>query len=127
MLMMPLPAAYHFPNDEPELDRLNHQHEIFRILLDGRKYLAPLSHENPPRRILDVATGTGQWAIEMGDEFPQASIIGTDLSPVQPEMVPPNVRFLIDDGCVRLLPPSRTRACVQARENLLEEITNTTP
>jgi predicted O-methyltransferase YrrM len=91
-------SAYHFPNDELELDRLDSQHEILRILLDGRNYLAPLSHENPPRKILDIATGTGRWAIEMGDEFPRTSIIGTDLSPVQPEMVPPNVRFCIDDG-----------------------------
>ena len=91
-------AAYHFPNDEPELVRQNNQHDIIGILLDGRKYLAPLSRRNPPRKILDIATGTGLWAIEMGDEFPLSSIIGTDLSPIQPDLVPPNVRFYIDDG-----------------------------
>jgi SAM-dependent methyltransferase len=90
-------VAYHFPNDEPELERQNNQHDIIGILLDGRKYLAPLSRDNPPRKILDIATGTGLWAIEMGDEFPHSSVIGTDLSPIQPELVPPNVRFYIDD------------------------------
>ncbi|GAB1311181.1 Putative Trans-aconitate 2-methyltransferase [Madurella fahalii] len=91
-------GSYHFPNDEPELDRLNLQHAIIKTLLDGRNYLAPLSHESPPRKILDIATGTGLWAIEIGDEFPNTSIIGTDLSPVQPEMVPPSVRFYVDDA-----------------------------
>ncbi|KXX76222.1 Demethylmenaquinone methyltransferase [Madurella mycetomatis] len=91
-------GSYHFPNDEPELERQSNQHYIIKILLDGRNYLAPLSHENPPRKILDIATGTGLWAIEMGDEFPHSTIIGTDLSPVQPGLVPPNVRFYVDDA-----------------------------
>lgn len=97
-------TAYYFPNDDPELDRLDVQHEIIKILLDGRSYLAPLSKENPPRRILDIATGTGRWAIEMGDEFPSTTVIGTDLSPVQPDLVPPNVRFYVDDACAPPLP-----------------------
>lgn len=33
----------------------------------------------------------------MGDEYPSASILGIDLSPIQPEWVPPNVRFMADD------------------------------
>jgi len=90
------------PNDELETDRMDNQYEILKILLDGRHYLAPLSRENPPRKILDVATGTGRWAIEMADEFPEAQIIGTDLSPIQPQMVPPNLRFYIDDGSVTI-------------------------
>ena len=44
------------------------------------------------------AAGTGIWAIEMGDMFPSAEIIGTDLSPGQAQWVPPNVRFEIDDA-----------------------------
>ena len=34
----------------------------------------------------------------MGDEFPDAEIIGTDLSATQPSWVPPNVKFEIDDA-----------------------------
>lgn len=48
--------------------------------------------------ILDIGTGTGQWAIEMGDEFPDAEVQGTDLSPIQPSSVPENVHFFIDDA-----------------------------
>ncbi|KXX74698.1 Trans-aconitate 2-methyltransferase [Madurella mycetomatis] len=91
-------GSYHMPNDEAETERLNDQYEVTKIILDGRLYLAPLSHENPPRKILDIATGTGRWAIEMADEFPDAQVIGTDLSPIQPNIVPPNLRFEIDDG-----------------------------
>lgn len=87
--------AYHFPNDPNELDRLDFQYEMLKFLFHGQTYFAPLSD---PRQILDIGTGTGQWCIEMGDEFPNAEVQGTDLSPIQPSSVPENVRFFIDDA-----------------------------
>lgn len=30
---------------------------------------------------------------------PSAKVIGTDLSPIQPSLVPPNLQFEIDDCC----------------------------
>lgn len=30
--------------------------------------------------------------------YPEATIIGTDLSPIQPSWVPPNVQFFVDDA-----------------------------
>lgn len=33
----------------------------------------------------------------MGEEFPSARVLGIDLSPIQPDWVPPNVRFQVDD------------------------------
>lgn len=33
----------------------------------------------------------------MGDLFPGAEVLGLDLSPIQPQWVPPNVRFMVDD------------------------------
>jgi cyclopropane fatty-acyl-phospholipid synthase-like methyltransferase len=47
--------------------------------------------------VLDLGTGTGIWAIDFADEYPSASVIGTDLSPIQPHWIPPNVRFEIED------------------------------
>ncbi|KAJ6259008.1 hypothetical protein Dda_5904 [Drechslerella dactyloides] len=44
-----------------------------------------------------LGTGTGIWAIDFADEFPEARIRGVDLSPTQPEWVPENVLFEIDD------------------------------
>jgi hypothetical protein len=33
----------------------------------------------------------------VGDLYPAANILGVDLSPIQPEWVPPNVKFMVDD------------------------------
>lgn len=51
------------------------------LLCGGRLHIAPLVH---PKTILDIGTGTGIWAMEMADQYPESMIIGTDLSPVQP-------------------------------------------
>lgn len=67
-------------------------------LMGGKLFFAPVSAEAPPRYILDLATGIGDWPIEMADEFPDSQIIATDLSPIQPVIVPPNVRFYIEDS-----------------------------
>ncbi|KAL2018066.1 hypothetical protein VTK56DRAFT_1298 [Thermocarpiscus australiensis] len=49
-------------------------------------------------RVLDIGTGTGIWAIQLGDDYPEvAEIVGNDLSPIQPQWCPPNVRFTVDN------------------------------
>lgn len=92
------PAAYVFPNDHLEQERLDLQNTALVHLFGGKLYFAPLSQETPPKMVLDIATGTGDWAIQMGDEFPSSEIIATDLSPIQPEDVPPNVSFFVEDS-----------------------------
>lgn len=74
-------GKYMLPNDKREQDRLDLQHHSFRIMLDGKLHLAPISY---PQRILDLATGTGIWAIEFAQEYPETVVIGTDLSLIQP-------------------------------------------
>ncbi|OAG39697.1 hypothetical protein AYO21_05972 [Fonsecaea monophora] len=88
-------GAYTLPNDELEQARLDLLHHVFRLTLDGRLFRAPILAS--PQRVLDFGTGTGIWAVDFADEFPMASVIGTDLSPIQPDVVPPNVRFYVDD------------------------------
>jgi len=87
--------AYHFPNDSTEIDRLGLHHTLLKAVFHNRLHYAPLFS---PKNILDIGTGTGSWAIEMGDAFPHATVQGTDLSPIQPTSVPQNVQFFIDDA-----------------------------
>lgn len=92
--------AYAFPNDLLEQERLALQGEILRQLFGEKLFFSPLIKSMPPRAILDIATGLGDWAIQMGDLFPDSQVIGTDLSPIQPVDVPPNVNFYVEDSCV---------------------------
>ncbi|KAL1967854.1 hypothetical protein VTN77DRAFT_2543 [Rasamsonia byssochlamydoides] len=88
-------GSYQFPNDEWEQARLDMVHHVVYRLLGDRLFLAPINPQG--MRILDIGTGTGIWPIEMGDLYPSAQIVGNDLSPIQPQWVPQNVQFLVDD------------------------------
>ncbi|KAI1063365.1 hypothetical protein LB506_012873 [Fusarium annulatum] len=80
--------------DEAELDRIDMCHAKYCALIGKNRYLAPLEK---PQRILDLGCGTGIWSIEMAEEFPSAEVIGTDVAPTQPDWVPPNCHFEVDD------------------------------
>jgi hypothetical protein len=81
------------------------QHHLFLLTVSGHLYLAPIKDlPTGVHNVLDIATGTGIWAIEFGtylcpifnrswlltttkaSEFPSANVIGIDLSPIQPEL-----------------------------------------
>ncbi|GAB1211559.1 hypothetical protein ATERTT37_000682 [Aspergillus terreus] len=89
-------GAYWGPNDDIQNEQLDIAHHMFTMLLDNRLVLAPINKNI--QNVLDVGTGTGIWAIDFADEYPSAQVIGTDLSPIQPSFVPPNLRFEIDDA-----------------------------
>lgn len=65
------------------------------MILGGELLTAPLI--SSPKRVLDVGTGTGIWAIEFADQHPNTTVLGTDLSPIQPNWVPPNLQFYVED------------------------------
>jgi SAM-dependent methyltransferase len=67
--------AYIFPRHPSEIDRLDLQHFALREAL-RRNYLPPIS---TPAAVLDVGCGTGQWAAEVCEEFPDALVVGLDL------------------------------------------------
>ena len=50
------------------------------MTLNNNLSLALLKQE--PRHVLDLATGTGVWAMEFALEHPTAAVIGNDLSPI---------------------------------------------
>ncbi|KAM0546460.1 hypothetical protein ACHAPJ_010816 [Fusarium lateritium] len=89
-------TRYFAPNDEQQKESMGLSHHYLTLLLDDQLYLSPLPKKI--NRVLDVGTGTGIWAIDFADEFPDVEVIGTDLSPIQPNWVPPNVKFEIDDA-----------------------------
>lgn len=85
---------YFLPNDAMEQDRLDMTHQLFYQLLGYSLYKAPISH---PGRVLDIATGTGIWAIQFAEQHPESTVIGTDLSLIQPPVNVSNVEFIRDD------------------------------
>ncbi|KAL1993648.1 hypothetical protein VTN49DRAFT_2317 [Thermomyces lanuginosus] len=87
-------GSYLLPNDETENNRMDMIHEMCLVLLRQKLYLAPIKS---PKRVIDLGTGTGMWAVDFADQHPEAEVIGCDLSPTQTPMVPPNVKFLVDD------------------------------
>ncbi|KAI3533649.1 hypothetical protein CSPX01_12574 [Colletotrichum filicis] len=95
-------GKYVIPNDEQENNRMDMQHHICLITLGGRLGLAPPCQPGVKvDRVLDVGTGTGIWAIQFGDDHPEAEasskVLGVDLSATQPDIVATNVKFEIDD------------------------------
>lgn len=86
---------YLLPNDDIELDREDMKHHMWMLVQEGKLHLAPI---NPnPQKILDLGTGSGIWAMQVADQYPSAEVIGTDISPVQPKWVPPNLQYEVDD------------------------------
>ncbi|KAK5053182.1 hypothetical protein LTR84_002156 [Exophiala bonariae] len=88
-------GSYILPEDDKEQDRLDLQHEMFLKSLDQKLHLAPI--DSKLHEVLDLGTGTGIWAIQFADEHPESSVLGIDLSPIQPTWIPPNCKFEVDD------------------------------
>ncbi|KAI9730205.1 MAG: hypothetical protein M1834_005969 [Cirrosporium novae-zelandiae] len=89
-------GRYDLPNDKAEQERLNLQHLLWVETLGGKLHAAPIPDD--VQDVLDIATGTGKWAIDFADIHPSARVIGVDLSPIQPVWVPPNCMFEVDDA-----------------------------
>ncbi|KAH6894485.1 methyltransferase [Thelonectria olida] len=91
-------GKYLFPNDETEQEREDLKHNLTVYLCDGESFFAPL-HEvfEKGGEVLDLGTGTGRWCIDLADEYPNCQFHGMDLSPIQPDWVPENVLFVVDD------------------------------
>ncbi|KAH6639667.1 S-adenosyl-L-methionine-dependent methyltransferase [Boeremia exigua] len=88
-------GTYYAPNDEAYSNYETIVHHLWLLTLHDQLFLAPIKD---PERVLDIGTGTGLWAIDMADYFPNAEITATDLSPIHPPNLPPNLTFEIDDA-----------------------------
>ncbi|KAF4467052.1 phosphoethanolamine n-methyltransferase 3 [Fusarium albosuccineum] len=74
------------PNDEQQQDAEDLMHELYKVILDGKLYEAPIPDFPQDAEL-----------VEFADEHPSAAVVGIDLSPIQPHFVPPNCRFKVDD------------------------------
>lgn len=68
-----------FNNISSKYDFLNRFLSAGIDILWRKAALAPLK-QNPPKTILDIATGTADFAIEAQKQFPNAQIVGVDIS-----------------------------------------------
>ncbi|KAM5349833.1 hypothetical protein ACJ41O_006338 [Fusarium nematophilum] len=76
-------GSYWAPNDDRQQDA---EDLIFTPLLSGT------IHKMFWTLVAGLASGS-----EFADMFPSADVLGVDLSPIQPNFVPPNCRFEVDD------------------------------
>jgi len=75
-------GQYLFPNDDKQNVQLDIFHHVYSLVMDGELFLSPLGSD--PKKILDLGTGTGIWAINVADRYPHCQVLGNDLSPIQP-------------------------------------------
>lgn len=68
---------YLFPRHPAEIPRLDLQHWALREVLGANL----LADARDPAMVLDVGCGTGQWALEVDEQFPRSTVIGLDLNP----------------------------------------------
>ena len=71
-----LGVPYALPQDSEEINRLDFQHYLLRHAFRGN-FAAPI---RKPQTILDVGCGTGRWAREMAQAFPDARVAGVDIN-----------------------------------------------
>ncbi|CAP70369.1 uncharacterized protein PODANS_3_4520, partial [Podospora anserina S mat+] len=111
-------SIYFAPVDDDEIERLHYQHELFNMVFENRLIFPPVPR---PRRILECGSGSGAWAIEVAEQYPEcevrmacfvsgvaypsgvsgenlSTVIGLDIYPYPvPEDIPDNVDFQVDD------------------------------
>ena len=91
-------AEYFLPDGDAEHNRLQILHQLYTHLQEGRSSYAYI----PPSatRILDIGTGTGEWAISTAERFRNAECIATDISSslCQLSKIPSNLFFELDDA-----------------------------
>ncbi|EMC93803.1 hypothetical protein BAUCODRAFT_44490, partial [Baudoinia panamericana UAMH 10762] len=62
-----------------EYQWLNFQHEAIRQIMHGTLIHSRIQS---PRKILDIGCGTGAVSVHLAERFPNAEVVGIDISPV---------------------------------------------
>ncbi|KAK0751040.1 S-adenosyl-L-methionine-dependent methyltransferase, partial [Schizothecium vesticola] len=88
-------GVYFGPVDDDEIERLQYLHGVFNMVFDNRLIFPPIPR---PRRILECGSGSGAWAAEVAEQYPECEVIGIDVYPYPiPEDAPGNFDFQVDD------------------------------
>lgn len=65
-------------------------------MVHNKLNFAPIREDS---RVLDIGTGTGIWAIEFAKRYTKSTVIGTDISLIQPRYsLPSNCSFEREDA-----------------------------
>ncbi|KAG6228811.1 hypothetical protein E4U25_007543 [Claviceps purpurea] len=86
--------GYLLPVDDDESDRLDFQHKLYLTVMNGNLGRAPVRE---PRQVLEVASGTGSWALDYAIANPACHVTGTDISAIQHAHSLPNLTFVLHD------------------------------
>ncbi|KAF2824040.1 PAP2-domain-containing protein [Ophiobolus disseminans] len=73
-----LPCVYLPNNDFKQQDLLSLQHQVFLHALQGKLTTTRILPST--RRILDLGTGPGHWAVAMAQKYPRSEVVGIDMT-----------------------------------------------
>jgi len=117
-------GIYPLPVDAREQERLTWQHRTLHALI-GEHYVGPVdvilstNQDDRRKRVLDLGTGTGCWALDMAQRFPSARFNAIDIVPIQTRHPPNNVHFEMHDITQEFRWASGTMDVVHARSIML--------
>ena len=57
--------------EQDEIERLQYMHQIFNMMFDNRLIFPPIPR---PRRILECGSGSGAWAMEVAEQYPECEV-----------------------------------------------------
>jgi hypothetical protein len=57
--------------EQDEIERLQYMHGIFNMMFDNRLIFPPVPR---PRRILECGSGSGAWAMEVAEQYPECEV-----------------------------------------------------
>ncbi|PCD21077.1 hypothetical protein AU210_016504 [Fusarium oxysporum f. sp. radicis-cucumerinum] len=66
----------------------------YRVSLSSTTFAGYLANRSY-KRVLDIGTASGRWALDFADEHPGVEVTSIDLTPLAPNYVPPNLCFQV--------------------------------